>query len=286
MTNDVHDSAMPRFSRRHEAGSSSARGLLLTILGEFALRSEEPVWTSTVIEVLKRLEVEEKTTRQALMRTTADGWLAAERVGRRTCWHLTPAAHQMLTTGAERIYSFAGESTNWDGTWLLVTVRVPENDRRTRHILRSRLSWAGLGFLTPGLWLTTHLERRAEIVRVLDEAGVGDAAHIFTTARLDFGDPRSIIAQAWDLSEVERQYEQFMDAFETVNGEDPLVAQIELVHAWRRFPSIDPALPSELLPTRWSGIPAARLFNTLHARWDVAARAEWHELNMLGAGRS
>lgn len=163
MTTPQRD-AEPKLSRRHAAGSASARGILFTILGEFALNTDQPVWTSTVIEILKRLDVEEKTTRQALMRTTGDGWLEAERVGRRTCWHLTPAAQKMLTEGAERIYSFAGPPTSWDGSWLLVSARVPENDRRTRHILRSRLSWAGLGFLAPGLWLTTHLERREEMV--------------------------------------------------------------------------------------------------------------------------
>ena len=51
--------------------------------------------------------------------------------------------------------------------------------------------------------------------------------------------------------------------------DDPLVSQIDLVHAWRRFPSIDPSLPAELLPARWSGLNAARLFTTLHARWEA-----------------
>jgi phenylacetic acid degradation operon negative regulatory protein len=276
----------PTLSRRHAAGSASARGVLFTILGEFALSSDEPVWTSTVIEILKRLEVEEKATRQALMRTTGDGWLRAERVGRRTCWYLTEAASIMLTQGAERIYSSAGPSTEWDGTWLLVSARVPENDRRTRHILRTRLSWAGLGFLAPGLWLSTHLERREEIVRVLQDAGVGEAAHIFNAVRLDFGDPRAIVQEAWDLSQIEAQYEAFIDEFDRPGHDDPLVSQIDLVHAWRRFPSIDPSLPAELLPARWSGLNAARLFTTLHARWEAPARSAWEELNRVSAQRN
>lgn len=284
MTGPPPEAPVPALSRRQAAGAASARGVLLTILGEFALTDADPVWTSTVIEIFQRLDVEEKTTRQALMRTTADGWLSAERVGRRTCWSLTPAARQMLSTGAERIYSFADEPAGWDGSWLLVSVRVPENDRRTRHLLRSRLSWAGLGFLGPGLWVTTHLSRRAEIVRVLDEAGVGETAHIFGAAGLEFGDPRAIIEQAWDLAAVNEQYETFIDTFEAPPADDPLVNQIDLVHAWRRFPAIDPSLPTELLPARWSGRTAAELFTRRHTRWQSPARQAWQDLNRRGPG--
>ena len=68
-------------SRRHAAGASSARGLLFTILGEYVLPDGGSAWTSAIIETMSRLGVEEKATRQALMRTAADGWLTPERVG-------------------------------------------------------------------------------------------------------------------------------------------------------------------------------------------------------------
>ena len=71
----------PSMSRRHAAGAESARGLLLTVLGEFVLPAGGLAWTSALIDVLGRLGIEEKATRQALMRTASDGWLAAERVG-------------------------------------------------------------------------------------------------------------------------------------------------------------------------------------------------------------
>ena len=74
----------PTLSRRHAAGAESARGLLFTVLGEFVLPAGGSAWTSTIIEVLSRLGVEEKASRQALMRTAADGWLRSERVGRRS----------------------------------------------------------------------------------------------------------------------------------------------------------------------------------------------------------
>src|SRR4051812_42329596 len=64
----------PSLSRRHAAGAESARGLLLTVLGELVLPAGGAVWTSAVIDVLGRLGVEEKAARQALMRTAGAGW--------------------------------------------------------------------------------------------------------------------------------------------------------------------------------------------------------------------
>jgi phenylacetic acid degradation operon negative regulatory protein len=129
-------------SRRDAAGAESARGLLFTVLGQFVLPSGGTAWTSSFIEVFDRLGVGEKTARQALMRTAADGWLKTERVGRRSLWHLTPAAERLLTEGSERIYGFTTADREWDGRWLLVLARVPETDRPARHRLRTRLSWA------------------------------------------------------------------------------------------------------------------------------------------------
>ena len=140
----VAATSVPAMSRRHAAGAESARGLLFTVLGEFVLPGGGLAWTSAVISVLSRLGVEEKASRQALMRTAADGWLTSERVGRRTRWQLTGEAERLLAEGTERIYGFTGSAPEWDGRWLLVLARAPETDRPARHLLRTRLGRAGL----------------------------------------------------------------------------------------------------------------------------------------------
>jgi phenylacetic acid degradation operon negative regulatory protein len=278
----ARNDAGPALSRRHAAGASSARGLLFTLLGELVLPGDGTAWTSAVVAVFARLGVEEKATRQALMRTAAAGWLDAEKIGRRTRWRLTGSARRLLTDGAERIYSFAGPAPDWDGRWLLVVTRIPEADRRARHVVRTRLSWAGFGSLGAGLWISPHPYREQEAHGVLRDAGVARDAHVFVAARTELGDVREMVAQAWDLTAVEGQYEQFIGEFGDREPQDVLVRQLELVHAWRRFPSIDPALPRELLPARWSGLAAARLFGDLHEHWSDPARREWTNLNAIG----
>jgi phenylacetic acid degradation operon negative regulatory protein len=271
--------AVPALSRRHEAGAGSARGMLFTLLGELVLPDEGGAWTSAVLSVFERLGVAEKATRQALMRTANAGWLTAEKSGRRTRWLLTPAATRLLTDGARRIYSF-GPARDWDGQWVLVQVRIPETDRRARHVVRTRLAWAGFGTLGPGLWLSPHAAREQEAVRVLREAGVARGAHVFIAKRSGLSETRDMVAAAWDLPQVEAAYEQFAAEFRApLIPADVLLRQLELVHAWRRFPALDPALPSELLPPRWTGTRAAELFSDRHQRWLDDARREWKRLN-------
>ena len=274
--------APPTLSRRHAAGASSARGLLFTVLGEFVLPGGGTAWTSAVIAAFGRLGVAEKATRQALMRTAADGWLRAEKAGRRTRWHLTDAARRLLTDGAERIYSFTPAAGNWDGRWLLVAARVPDGDRQARRAVRTRLNWAGFGSLGPGLWISAHPEREDEAARVLREAGLGGDAHMFVATRSGLAGADAMVRAAWDLAAIEREYERFLAEFGGPGPGDVLAGQVALVHAWRRFPAIDPALPRDLLPARWSGLDAARRFADLHQRWSAEAQREWKRLNDAG----
>jgi phenylacetic acid degradation operon negative regulatory protein len=267
---------------------NGTRALLFTVLGEFVLPCGGSAWTSAFLDVFTRLGVEEKAARQALARTAADGWIAPERQGRRTRWRLTDAGRRLLTEGTERIYASTGGQRDWDGTWLLVLARVPEAlhqgggpaaGRAARHLLRTRLSWAGLGTPAPGIFITTYPERHDEVARVLRQAGIAEA-QVFRATHQGGGSLETLIAQAWDLPAIEERYAGFLAEFAAPAPDaDPLAGLIELVHSWRRFPSIDPGLPAGLLPKPWCGERAATLFAARHASWAPRAQSRWHTLN-------
>lgn len=273
MTGSLH------LSRRHAAGAESARGLLFTVLGEFVLPGGGSAWTSAIIDVLGRLGVEEKASRQALMRTAADGWLTTERIGRRTRWLLTDNAERLLTEGTERIYGFRAAAEAWDGQWVLVLVRAPETERPARHLVRTRLTWAGFGSPAPGIWVSTHAERVPQVEQVLDEAGLLQDAQIFRGEHAGGGPLPGLVGQAWNLTALEASYRDFLADFDAAVARDPLARVVELVHAWRRFPWIDPVLPTGLLPSDWNGTAAANLFRRQHALWSPEAGAEWKRVN-------
>ena len=79
---------------------------------QFVLPRPEPVWTQTLIDVLAELGVEQKSARQALARTAAEGLLASDRSGRRVRWSL----------------STSGRSAN-----LLSAAMTARGSRRTRQ---------------------------------------------------------------------------------------------------------------------------------------------------------
>jgi phenylacetic acid degradation operon negative regulatory protein len=267
----------PTLLRRHAAGTDSARSVLFTVLGELVLPTGGQAWTSAFIDVFARLGVEEKAARQALMRTAADNWLSSERVGRRTVWRLTPAAERLLRDGTERIFGFTAVAGDWDGRWTIVIARTPETERAARHMIRTRLRWAGFGNVMPGVWLSPRSDRAGEVQQILAEAGLPDG-YLFAAEYQGGSSLAAMVGNAWDLAELAGAYDDFTTTFGGDVSSDPLVRIIELVHAWRRFPWIDPGLPAEFLPSPWSGTAAAVLFARCHAGWAGEAIAEWKQL--------
>lgn len=275
------DTDHPALSRRRELGATSARSLLLTVLGEFVLPRGEPVWTQVLIDALGGLDVEPKSARQALARTAAEGLLESDREGRRVRWSLTEQGRGLLSDGAARIYGFGTSVPAWDGRWLVLLVSVPEARRQLRHRLRTRLAWAGLGSPAPGVWLTPDPGKQAEAADVIADLGLTTATSSFVGPFGAIGTPRQVVEQAWDLAEVEAAYEEFIATFSDATPDGPaetLAHQIHLVHAWRRFPFLDPKLPGELLPDGWAGARAAALFERRHERWAPVAQQEWRRL--------
>jgi phenylacetic acid degradation operon negative regulatory protein len=265
--------------RRRSVGPTAARSLLLTILGEYVLPRREPVWQETLVSALTSLGYTQHAARQALARSTRDGWLRAQRHGRRAQMSLTPQTAELLQTGAQRIYAF-GEPWDWDGQWLVLVLRVPEERRDVRNQLRTRLAWAGLGSLGGGVWLSPHVEREAELAAAIRDEPAAEATS-FTAQLGALGTPAALAATAWDLDKVRDQYQAFIDHFATAKPattEACFRMQTLLVHAWRKFPFLDPDLPPGLLPARWPRSRAHDLFADRHDRWQARAKDHFEVL--------
>jgi len=239
------------------------------------------VWTSTLLEAMAALGIEEKSARQALARTASEGVLTSSRDGRRVQWSLTAHGETLLREGTERIYGFLRSSHPWDGRWLVLTVSLPESQRALRHQLRTRLTWLGLGSPAPGLWVTPEAAHVDEVRRVVADLGLAARSFAWVGPATDIGDERRLLEDAWDLAGVEDLYRTFLRRFEhrpAETGRGSFIAQVELVQEWRRFPFLDPDLPRELLDHDWSGLRAAAVFHDLHARWHRRAQAEWDRM--------
>lgn len=268
--------------RRRSVGVPAARSILLTVLGEYVLPRRDAIWQETLVGALGALDYKPQTARQALTRSVTAGWLSTERHGRRSRIRLTEDTSRMLETGAARIYSF-GTPWAWDGRWLVVVLRVPEERREVRHQVRTQLAWAGFGSLGGGLWISPHVDREEE-VRVLSRNG---SAADLLSLRAEFGsvgDPRKIVAEAWDLAAVSAAYRDFIDEFARRRPTAPeavFAAQTMLVHRWRRFPFLDPDLPAAVLPAGWPRERAHELFADRHEAWAATAQSYFSSLEAV-----
>lgn len=275
--------------RQQSIGPPAARSTLLTLLGEYIAPRNRSFYRDGLIGALEQLGYGTHAARQALARSISGGWLTSERVGRRSLMRLTESTRAVLRAGYPRIYRF-GEPWHWDGRWLLVVVRVPEERREIRDRLRTQLSWAGFGSLGGGLWISPSVERERELDALLSEEagengarrGVDGADLLTLTAELgSFGLPEDVIEQAWDLDEIAAHYTHFIDDVEPQDPIEPrevFQAQVALVHAWRKFPFIDPDLPDELLPSDWPRERAHALFHERHDRWAATAEDYFRSL--------
>ncbi|HEX4107283.1 MAG TPA: PaaX family transcriptional regulator C-terminal domain-containing protein [Solirubrobacteraceae bacterium] len=268
--------------RRRSVGAPAARSVLLTVLGEYVLPNGGGAWQATLIGALATMDYRPATARQALMRSVAAGWLETERRGRRSRCTLSAATGAMLQTGAERIYGF-GDPRSWDGRWLVVVLRVPEEQRAVRHRVRTRLAWAGFGSLGGGLWISPYVDREEE-VSALAAADTSAELLCFRAELGAVGQAREVVAEAWDLDALDAAYHEFIERFAGLRPKAPeavFAVQTLLVHHWRKFPFLDPDLPPRMIPARAARGRALELFRERHERWGQTAQSYFRSLDAV-----
>lgn len=152
-------------------------------------------------------------------------------------------------------------------------MRVPEERREVRHLIRSQLAWAGFGALGNGLWITPHVDREPEVTG-WSETSHPPGCSFFRAELGSSDDPAKVVADAWDLGDAADRYREFIPRIGRLRPETPEAAfgaQTELVHTWRRFPFLDPDLPQEMLPARWPRTRAHDVFRSRRADWQGPA---------------
>jgi phenylacetic acid degradation operon negative regulatory protein len=241
------------------AGSAAPRHLIVTVYGLYARTDGGWLSVAALVRLLADVQVEEAAVRSAISRLKRRGILQSRRYGGTAGYQLSAGALAILREGDARIFR-RRRATLADG-WLLAVFSVPETERHRRHVLRSELT--------------------AETLRRLE---LDSYADLFHADHLTFGDPAAKIRQWWDLDELERRYESFVQAHETAlrrwtrdsppaAGQAAFADYVRVLTDWRRLPYLDPGLPADLLPDGWIGIRAAEEFFTLRALLEEPARA-------------
>jgi len=261
------------------ARSARPRHLIVTVYGLYARSGDGWLSVAALIRLLAELGVDEPAVRSAISRLKRRGILEARRQDGSAGYQLSAQAQAILREGDARIFR-RRRAALADG-WLLAVFSVPEAERHRRHVLRSELTRLGFGMVAPGVWIVpAHPDdTTAETLR---RVGLDAYADLFHAEHLAFGDPADKVRRWWDLDELERRYEAFIQVHRPTllrweNGpsadRQAFADYVRAVTDWRQLPYLDPGLPAELLPANWIGIRAAEEFFALRSMLEEPARA-------------
>jgi len=268
-------------TEQNARSQATARRILLTILGEFVLPSEQPVWNATLVEAMMAAGQTEKSARQAVLRAAQTGWLAKSRHGKNVSWSLTPMVLELMAEGAQRVYPMNHLARPWDGQWIILHVSLPDRYRQVRERLYKALQWAGFGNPSPGLWVCPHTDRQDEVGRVIRGLDLSEVVFTFVGSSLSVGaTDQRMVQLSWDLEQVSRHYKKLLrEIGEHEYDHDKVLAHyLHLLTEWEKLPLIDPRLPNALLPAEWDGQHLAAQLGDLVNKWREPARRRWKEI--------
>ncbi|MFC0865773.1 PaaX family transcriptional regulator C-terminal domain-containing protein [Sphaerimonospora cavernae] len=246
----------------------NARAALFDLYGDHLRTRGGRASVAALVRLLAPLGIAAPAVRTAISRMVRQSWLDPVRLRQGPGYAVTPKCERRLDETAARIYRMGGMT--WSGRWHILVLE-PIRDRARRERLRADLTFLGYAPLTETTWIGPRPSPE------LDELHV--PGHRFE-ATLE-GDPRTLLARAWDLDGIAKAYEDWLTGAVDLVGSLPESAPDDLVfavrsrllHGWRNFLFRDPGLPIELLPTGWPGEAARAFFEREAARLLPAAAA-------------
>lgn len=236
---------LSRIVSRFKREPSRTGSLIITFYGDAILPRGGSVWLGTLLKFLELLDTDGGVVRTAMSRLAADGWLARDKLGRKSFYRLATGGRERFEAAVAHVYN--PHPSEWGGRLELLLI---ENGA-DRDSARAALSEAGFGNPMPGVWVAP--------------AGVAVPAAAQAAIRLEVSADnamgRRLIGASWSLPRIAGAYRDFLKTFTPLHdwlgagGEldpaDALLARILLIHHYRRVILRDPLLPAALLPAAW-----------------------------------
>jgi phenylacetic acid degradation operon negative regulatory protein len=252
-----------------------SKSLVMTIFGDSIAPHGGTVWLGSLIELLAPLGINDRLLRTSVFRLAQEGWLVANRDGRRSSYAILPQALPRFERANRRIY--APLTAHWDGSWTMLLAPASAVDAPTRAQLRKELAWEGYAMISNGMF--GHPVASPEVIEeILVRHGAQGKLLVCRASELagvSSRPLRELAAEGWDLSAVVDGYERFI----APAPHQAFAIRTLLIHAYRRVQLHDPMLPVELLPEPWPGSEAYALARALYCR--TYAAAETHIMQAL-----
>jgi phenylacetic acid degradation operon negative regulatory protein len=271
-----------------------SKSLVVTIFGDAIVPHGGMVWLGSLIELLAPFGVNDRLLRTSVFRLAQEGWLGAQRDGRRSSYAITPDAMARFVHAYRRIY--APLNVHWDGSWTLIVNGDGALNAAERGAVRKELLWEGYSVIAPGIMGHPAADGVAleELLKRLGVAGKLFVVQAKSMERVGGRPLRDLVADGWDVDGVAQGYSAFIARFapllaalqadggggagagvgaDLLTPEQAFVLRTLLIHAYRRVQLHDPQLPVELLPAPWPGAIAYELTRDIYqALFAIAER--------------
>ena len=273
-----------RFKERRPLRTGS---LIITIYGDAIAPRGGTVWLGSLIRLLEGIGISQRLVRTSVFRLTREGWLQADKVGRRSYYSLTGHGRRRFEQAFKRVY--APSQPDWTGAWTLLVLNQLSAEKRKQ--VRDEVEWLGFGAFAPTI-LAHPIVDKSELVALLQDLNVLDDVIILdTVSEENFASRplRLLVREAWNLEQLSSSYQEFLTQFRPLWNEmrlqdrldpaDCFLARILLIHEYRRVLLRDPLLPEELLPSDWEGRAARQLCRNLY-RLTFEGAEQWMSDNL------
>lgn len=269
----------------------SARSVLVTLLGDSIAPLGGSLWLGDLFELAARFGYNDRLVRTTMFRLASEGWVASERVGRRSRYSLTEFAAEEFLNADRRIYRPAMPDDNWSGRWVTVLTQAGTIDPADRERIVDHLRWRGFAEIGRGVWALPSAEVAADAAEVTQlfkrlALPVDPPVAVAEFTNLDTLVTAGVVADSFDLETTEANYRRLLDnhrwlttaAADELAAADALALRTMLVHDLRRARLNDPDLPSAILPARWIGREATEMAGEAYRRISPAA---WTEIERV-----
>lgn len=252
------------FSSRQPIRTTS---LIITLFGDVVSQHGGTLWLSSLVEALQPFGISDRLVRTSVFRLVKEGWLEAERVGRRSYYRFTTYGNQEYERATRHIYAL--ESRRWNGRWqILVPLDIPEKNREP---FRRSLHWQGFRAISAGTFARPG-DGGSALLQTMQEFDAIDKVLLFEADSSELSSQqllRKLVHECWQLREVAGGYRDFLAHYRPLDKwlqrepqldpQTAFLARILLIHDYRRILLQDTHLPDALLPPEWPGAEVLQL---------------------------
>ena len=273
MTKESHTVQEVIYDKSLTREVSRPNSFIFNIFGDIVTRraGDQRVALAGLVRLMDAFGVSEAAVRQSVSRLARQGWLRAERSGNRAFYSVTERGRRRIEELSPRIY---GPLVDWDGLWRMLVYSIDERLRDRRDRLRKELAVLGWAPLATATWISPNGDLAA-VAAAAREAEASESIAIFESSHRGPDTDAALVARCWDLPGIAAAYQRFTELYRPrLNAErsehrfgerEAFVERLWLVHDYRKFTYVDPALPSVLLPAHWPGSVAAAIFREYYA---------------------